>query len=34
MNCSSLYWSCDDMMYVPPQVNTVLELLALAGYEA
>lgn len=31
---NALYWSCDDMMYVPPQVNTALELLALAGYEA
>ena len=34
MNGSSPYWSCDDMMYVPPQVNTTLELLAAAGYEA
>lgn len=34
MNCSSLYWSCDAMMYLPPQVNTALELLASAGYEA
>lgn len=34
MNCSSRYWSCDDMMYVPPQVNTALELLSAAGYEA
>lgn len=34
MNCFSQYWSCDDMMYVPPQVNTALGLLAAAGYEA
>ena len=34
MNCSSPYWSCDAMMYLPPQVNTALELLTAAGFEA